>query len=167
MLLSVKMSPGALTHTCEREKVCCVDCRGTTCVCIVRVCVCLFVCVYMCVRLCLHLCEGVYVKCLCVFVKECVSLCACGGCVREVPQPTPFQHLSRKTIRHTRHDHDTSIQTVQSLVATIVLQGCEMWTLLRETGRRIQALNQVLRRLLSISHRELKPVNHITTPAGH
>ena len=65
-------------------------------------------------------------------------------------------------LRNIWHDNNTSIGTkirlMRSMVVSVLLYGCEAWTLNADLQRRIQALEmRCLRRLLGISYRD-----HIT-----
>ena len=56
----------------------------------------------------------------------------------------------------------TKHKLFKSLVCSILLYGCESWTLLAETERRIQAFeNKCLRKLLNISYKEHKTNEYV------
>ena len=56
----------------------------------------------------------------------------------------------------------TKFQLFKSLVVSILLYGCEIWTLLADDERRIQALEtRCLRKLLRISYRKLKTSDYV------
>ena len=56
----------------------------------------------------------------------------------------------------------TKFQLFKSLLVSILLYGCEIWTLLADDERRIQALEtRCLRKLLRISYRKLKTNDYV------
>ena len=58
----------------------------------------------------------------------------------------------------------TRFKLYKSLVVSILLYGCETWTLMAETERRIQAFEtKCLRKLLRISYKEHKTNDYVSS----
>ena len=56
----------------------------------------------------------------------------------------------------------TKHRLYRSLMVSIILYGCESWTLLADTEKRIQAFeNKYLRKLLGIRYWEYKTIEHV------